>query len=100
MNVTTLNEIPDLPALYRSLMVGAVPIPGLGAGKRKVDDPQTAYRVAGVRVDTEHLARYCQATGLRLGNELPATYLYALAFPLAIKAVSYTHLTLPTICSV
>ena len=66
MNVTTLNEIPDLPALYRSLMLGAVPIPGLGAGKRKVEDSQTAYRVDSVGVDTEHLARYCQATGLRL----------------------------------
>ena len=34
MNYTTLNEIPDLSALYRTLMVGAVPVPGLGAGKR------------------------------------------------------------------
>lgn len=97
MNVITVNEIPDLPALYRSLMVGAVPIPGLGAGKRKVDDPQTAYRVEGVRVDTAHLARYCQATGLRLGNELPATYLYALAFPLAIKVMAARDFPFPAV---
>ena len=97
MNVTTLHEIPDLPALYRSLMLGAVPIPGLGAGKRKVEDPQTAYRVDSVGVDTEHLARYCQATGLRLSNELPATYLYALAFPLAIKVMATPDFPFPAV---
>ena len=97
MNYTTLNEIPDLSALYRTLMVGAVPVPGLGARKRTTADPQTAFRVDGVRVDAEHLARYCQATGLRLGNELPATYPYALAFPLAIKVMAAKDFPFPAL---
>lgn len=97
MNYTILKEIPDLSALYRSLMVGAVPVPGVGVGKRTVADPQTAYRVEGVHVDAEHLARYCQATGLRLSNELPATYPYALAFPLAIKVMAAKDFPFPAL---
>lgn len=73
----------------------------VGAGARAI--PAERFEVHGVVPDTAHLAEYCRTTGLRFGEELPATYPYVLAFPLAIKvmnskgfpfgAVGVVHLT-------
>lgn len=83
-NVQNLKEIPQLSKLYRKQVIKA--LPGV-AGKRVIDDPPIVYRVEGVHIDPEHLAAYCQAVGFRLGNEVPVTYPYALAFPLAVKVL-------------
>lgn len=119
---TKLAAVPDLMGEYRAALGGLVPGLGAlqkgsgaggsgarsgggagagGAGAREI--PAERFEVHGVVPDTAHLAEYCRTTGLRFGEELPATYPYVLAFPLAIKvmnskgfpfgAVGVVHLT-------
>ncbi|MDK8450498.1 MaoC/PaaZ C-terminal domain-containing protein [Corynebacterium mastitidis] len=96
-----LPAIPDLMAEYRNAARDLLPV--VGTTRRATGDPSTSYGVRGVTIDPAHLAAYTQATGLRLGNTVPVTYPYVLAFPLAIKvmgapdfpfnAVGAVHLT-------
>ncbi|WP_018298059.1 MaoC family dehydratase [Corynebacterium lubricantis] len=83
---TQLSSIPELMVIYRSAMKDMVPV--IGTTHTAKSDPTTAFEVSGVEVDEKHLASYCQATGLRLGNELPATYPYVLTFPLVMKLLT------------
>ncbi|WP_293768924.1 MaoC/PaaZ C-terminal domain-containing protein [uncultured Corynebacterium sp.] len=83
MNLVELDSIPELAALYRGQVTH------LASKRTRVDDPTTGYAVRGLRPDVSRLAAYCQATGLRLGNQLPVTYPYVLGFPLAIKTMDH-----------
>ncbi|WP_304348703.1 MaoC/PaaZ C-terminal domain-containing protein, partial [Corynebacterium frankenforstense] len=110
---TKLAAVPDLMGEYRAALGGLVPglgalqkgsgSSGSGSGSGAREIPAERFEVHGVVPDTTHLAEYCRTTGLRFGEELPATYPYVLAFPLAIKvmnskgfpfgAVGVVHLT-------
>lgn len=83
---TVLDAVPDLMALYRGAMRDLVP--GLGAKRSGTDLPVGGYEVRDVTVDPSHLAAYCRTTGLRLANELPATYPYVLTFPVVMKLMT------------
>ncbi|MHA2789252.1 MaoC family dehydratase [Corynebacterium sp. S7] len=83
---TQLSKIPELMVIYRSAMKDMVPV--IGTTHTAKADPTTAFEVTGVEVDGRHLAAYCQATGLRFGNEVPATYPYVLTFPLVMKLLT------------
>ncbi|WP_342320086.1 MaoC family dehydratase [Corynebacterium mayonis] len=85
-NTETLNSIPDLKKVMRRIVAGAVPAVGT---KHVADaDPSTHLEVHGVSIERAHLATYTRATGLRLGNEVPITYLYVLSFPLTMELMS------------
>lgn len=83
---TTLPAIPELMDEYKTAAKDLVPVIGTKRSAKK--EPTTGFEVTGVTVDIAHLGAYCAATGLRLGNELPATYPYILSFPLAMKVMS------------
>lgn len=80
-----LDSIPSLASEYRQAMKGA--IPGV-SGTRDTSVPTTAFTVAGVKVDLNNLAEYCRICRLRLTNELPLTYPYAMTFALVMKAMT------------
>lgn len=85
----TYKELPAIPELMTEYKSAAKDlIPGLGVTRSAKTDPSTGFEVKGVKVDIARLGAYCSATGLRLGNELPATYLYVLSFPLVMKVMT------------
>ncbi|MEX3517553.1 MaoC/PaaZ C-terminal domain-containing protein [Corynebacterium camporealensis] len=94
---TELDAIPELGQLYRAQALKAV---SPGGKPDKVDDPVHGFRVTGLRVDPNHLAAYTTATGLRLANELPVSYLFVLAFPLAIKVMDAPGFPFPAMGAV
>ncbi|MFF0546816.1 MaoC family dehydratase [Nocardia thailandica] len=82
----TLSELPRNGGLYAKAALGAVPLPG-GLSARKSTLPDRQVKLDGVKVDPDHLAAYCHATGLRFGDTLPLTYPFILAFPLSMQLV-------------
>lgn len=83
--VITLTEPPKNGPLYLKAALGAVPLPLVSARKSKL--PDRVIKLDGLRVDPDHLAAYCRATGLRFGDTLPLTYPFILSFPLAMQLV-------------
>ncbi|MGV9615560.1 MaoC/PaaZ C-terminal domain-containing protein [Nocardia xishanensis] len=81
----TLTETPKNSSLFVKAALGAVPVPLLSARKSTV--PDRVIQLDGVKVDPDHLAAYCRATGLRFGDSLPLTYPFILSFPLAMQLV-------------
>ncbi|MFC9893481.1 MaoC family dehydratase [Nocardia sp. NPDC127579] len=81
----TLTEPPKNSGLFVKAALGAVPVPLLSARPNKL--PDRVVRLDGFRVDPDHLAAYCRATGLRFGDALPLTYPFVLSFPLAMQLV-------------
>lgn len=81
----SLNEPPKTGSLYLKAALGAVPLPLVSA--RKSEIPDRAVEWNGVRVDPDHLAAYCHATGLRFGDSLPLTYPFVLTFPVVMQLV-------------
>ncbi|WP_280239338.1 MaoC/PaaZ C-terminal domain-containing protein [Nocardia abscessus] len=81
--VITLTEPPKNSRLFAKAALGAVPL----LSARKPTLPDRAVRLDGLRVDPDHLAAYCRATGLRFGDALPLTYPFILTFPLAMQLV-------------
>ncbi|MEU7767076.1 MaoC/PaaZ C-terminal domain-containing protein [Nocardia sp. NPDC049190] len=79
----SLTEPPKNSSLFVKAALGAVPL----LSSRKSTVPDRAVQLDGVRVDPDHLAAYCRATGLRFGDALPLTYPFILTFPLAMQLV-------------
>ena len=80
----TLTEVPKNGGLYAKAALGAIPLPAALSG-RKPTLPDRRVVVDGVRIDSDHLAAYCHATGLRFSDTLPLTYPFILAFPLMME---------------
>ncbi|QIS16614.1 dehydratase [Nocardia arthritidis] len=81
----TLTEPPKNSGLFVKAALGALPVPLLSA--RKSTLPDRVIRLDGLKVDPDHLAAYCHATGLRFGDALPLTFPFILSFPLAMQLV-------------
>lgn len=81
----TLDAPPKNGSLYVKAALGAVPLPFTGGRKPVIPDREV--RLEGLRVDPEHLAAYCRATGLRFGDTLPLTYPFVITFPMVMKLV-------------
>lgn len=81
----TLDAPPKNGSLYVKAALGAVPLPFTPGRKSTIPDRE--IRLDGFRVDPEHLAAYCRATGLRFGDTLPLTYPFIITFPLVMKLV-------------
>ena len=82
--VRELSETPGtLPAYLKAaapMLPGASLLPFVAGRGDEV--PDVELRLSGVEVDRAHLAAYARVCGLRLRDELPATYPNVLAFPL------------------
>ncbi|MCQ4628067.1 hypothetical protein KBX17_09690 [Corynebacterium sp. CCUG 65737] len=94
----TLKAVPDLKAINRKIFVGALPV--VGETRSAKGDPTSAIQVDGVEIDKNNLAAYTSATGLRLGNEIPPTYFFVLAFPMIMDLMSRPDFPVPAIGAV
>jgi hypothetical protein len=92
--ITELTRSPSLAALYPKAVLSGLRRKGAG------ELPDTAYSLAGVRVDATHLAAYNRVCGFRLGDELPATYPHLLTFPLQVKLMTAADFPFPLAGSV
>ncbi|WP_280400241.1 MaoC family dehydratase [Nocardia carnea] len=81
----TLDAPPKNGSLYVKAALGAVPLPFVAGRKPAIPDREV--RLEGLRVDPDHLAAYCRATGLRFGDTLPLTYPFVITFPMVMKLV-------------
>ncbi|MEV0566729.1 MaoC/PaaZ C-terminal domain-containing protein [Dactylosporangium sp. NPDC050588] len=85
-----LDRMPRLGPLYRAAAlrraVAADPVL-----------PERELTVEAVTVDRAHLAQYNRVCGFRLRDELPATYLHAVAFPLAMALMTAPDFPFPVL---
>lgn len=93
MALTELSSPPSLAALYPKAVL-------TGFRRKGGELPDTAYSLAGVTVDADHLAAYNRVCGFRLADELPATYPHVLTFPLQIKLMTAGDFPFPLVGSV
>ncbi|WP_291081838.1 MaoC family dehydratase [Dietzia sp. UBA5065] len=83
MEYTRLPGIPNLLSQYGKAALGSVPV--VGGSRDATSLPAKGVEVAGVKVDVANLAAYTGVCGLRLGDALPLTYPFTLAFPLTMQ---------------
>lgn len=79
----TFEAPPKNGGLYVKAALGAVPL----LSSRKSAIPDREVRLDGLRIDPDHLAAYCRATGLRYSDTLPLTYPFIITFPLVMSLV-------------
>ncbi len=70
---------------------------GLLPTRRGAGLPDREFRLRGVTVDRDRLARYDRVCGFRLTDTLPATYPHVLAFPLAMRLRSAPDFPFPVV---
>lgn len=76
-----LPALPELRPLYLRGALGLV-------GRHGDSLPERELLVEDVRIDPDRLAAYDRVCGYRLGDEVPATYLQVLAFPLQVAQMA------------
>jgi acyl dehydratase len=86
----TLAAMPGLAGLYAKAVGGRLPLigPKLAGRPAGGDAEPPAYRVSGVELDRERLARYRTVCGFARGDDVPATYPEAVAFPLVLALIT------------
>lgn len=98
MSPRELESPPGLMTLYPRALGGALGpllrrLPGVGEG----EFPEESLALRGVEVDRDHLADYCRVCGFRLRDELPATYLHLVAFPLSMRLMTEPGFPFPVV---
>jgi acyl dehydratase len=91
----TLTSAPGPATLYPRAVAGTfalpllrkVPLVGAGRGAR-TGLPDLELELPDVVLDAGHVADYARVCGFGLRDELPATYLHVLAFPLAMALMT------------
>lgn len=84
--VELLAEVPPtVPNLARSMVTSAV---RKVTGKRPSSLPQRQVRVIGVVQDQTRLADYDRVCGFAVRDEVPATWIHVLTFPLQMQLMS------------
>ncbi len=95
MSTVELERPPALGALYRRAALTAL---ARRAGRGRDEAlPDTAVALADIAVDRSHLAEYDRVCGFQLTDELPATYLHVLAFPVAMALMLRADFPFPVI---
>jgi acyl dehydratase len=90
----TLDAAPGARSLYPRAVAGsyALPLlrrlPLLGPGRSDGSLPDLAFGLDDVALDRSRVADYARVCGFALRDELPATYLHVLAFPLAMRLMT------------
>ncbi|WP_088320595.1 MaoC/PaaZ C-terminal domain-containing protein [Kineosporia sp. R_H_3] len=88
-------DLPASPALPLSFARAALRAAGVGGGSREL--PRVAYRLAGVRPDPAHVARYADVVGGPRAGRLPLLYPNALSFPLQMALMTAPGFPFPVI---
>lgn len=89
-----LGEMPSLSKLYVNAAAQAARRRVLGTHGGSTL-PDTGHEVRGVRADVENLTAYQHLIGLSARDTVPAGYLHALAFPLAMSVMNRDDFPLP-----
>ncbi|WP_320538237.1 MaoC family dehydratase [Pseudarthrobacter sp. IC2-21] len=89
-----LGEVPSLSKLYVNAAAQAARRRILGTHGTSTL-PETGHEVRGVRADVANLTAYQHLIGLTARDTLPAGYLHALAFPLAMSVMNRDDFPLP-----
>jgi acyl dehydratase len=88
----TLDRSPRIVPLYAraaaTLVPGAGRLPFLPGGSASEVPTDLELELAGVAIDAAHLAAYARVCGFALRDELPATYLHVVAFPLHLALMA------------
>ena len=101
--IVELDSIPSLKDEYRRALRGLVPsVPFLSNHSSRGKDslvttPSREFRVNGVTIDAAHLAEYCAACGLRISNDVPLTYPYAVTFPIVMSVMNSPDFPFPAV---
>lgn len=85
--MTELSRPAPLPALFAKSLVSA----RFGGSTL----PDEALRLSDQRTDPVRLARYQKICGFNVNDQLPATYLHVLAFPVVTELISARSFPLP-----
>ncbi len=91
-----LGEMPSLSKLYMNAAAQAARRRVLGAHGGSTL-PDIGHEVRGVRADVGNLTAYQHLIGLTARDTLPAGYLHALTFPLAISVMNRDDFPLPVL---
>lgn len=89
-----LGEMPSLSKLYVNAAAQAARRRMLGT-HNGASLPAIGHEVRGVKADVGHLTAYQHLIGLTARDTLPAGYLHALAFPLAMSVMNRDDFPLP-----
>lgn len=89
-----LGEMPSLSKLYVNAAAQAARRRILGTHNGSTL-PATGHEVRGVRADVGNLTAYQHLVGLTARDTLPAGYLHALAFPVAMSVMNRDDFPLP-----
>jgi hypothetical protein len=95
-----LDAVPSLRRLYpRAVAASARPalrrLPGVGG--REDELPDIELSLPAVEIDRENLKAYSRVCGFGLRDELPATYLHLVAFPLSMRIMTDARFPYPVI---
>ncbi|MHA7156233.1 MaoC family dehydratase [Arthrobacter sp. TMN-50] len=99
MSEVVLAAVPGLPSLYRSALIGAVPLPwansqpGITTGILEL--PPVRHRVAGVRPSVADLTRFQRLIGAPAHDLLPSGFVHTLAFPMSMSVMARRDFPLP-----
>lgn len=89
-----LGEMPSLSKLYVNAAAGAARRRILGAPAEAVLPP-VGHEVRGVQADVANLTAYQHLVGETAGDVLPAGFIHALAFPVAMSVMNRDDFPLP-----
>lgn len=83
LDVRLLDAPPAIPASFVRGLATSAGRPGARGGL-----PAQRLMVTGVEQDVRRLADYCEVTGSVLSDEVPATWLHVLTFPLQVALMA------------
>jgi acyl dehydratase len=92
--IRTLDSAPGARSLYPRAVAGSCVLPLLrriplvGSGRTDGSLPDLALGLDDVALDAGRVAGYARVCGFALRDELPATYLHVVAFPLAMRLMT------------
>jgi acyl dehydratase len=90
VGTTALTAAPSLGPLYAKAGL-------LGQLHRGDSLPDSVYTLAEQGIDRDHLLAYQRVCGFRVTDDLPATYLHMLAFPLSVALMTERSFPFPLI---
>ncbi|WP_026553078.1 MaoC/PaaZ C-terminal domain-containing protein [Arthrobacter sp. H20] len=98
MSEVVLDSVPSLPSLYRSALIGSVPLPRMGRrtkGAGTADLPAVRHSVSGIKASVGELTRFQQLIGAPVHDLLPSGFVHTIAFPVAMSVMARKDFPLP-----
>lgn len=90
-----LGELPSLSKLYVNAAANAARRRVLGGGPGGSKLPEASHEVRGITADVENLTAYQHLIGESASDVLPAGFVHALAFPVAMSVMNRDDFPLP-----